>query len=328
MGEVYSHSLTCTTCNGSGVSSQKCYSCSGAGRKTCTSCDGSGKDECWSCDGTGNGTTSTKCTTCGGSGIGSCSVGICYTCTNAMGMTVRDYDGSCQRKGHDVRTTCTSCSVCGGDGKIQDGCMLDADLQSRDTIWQYNYSHDNSFGLFLNCTSYNEDSGIKDRAIVRYNLSVNDLGKKGIVYINYVSDGVYVYNNTIVTGKETENIIQSNDKRTSFFYNNLIYNRSSKASFSFTDTSGLVAEYNLVYNEEGASITNSDLFEEINTNGVYENPIFQGFLQEDSELGINNLFTFQLEYNSPALNVGKEVDAKEDFFGNPYKKSIGFYCGN
>lgn len=213
------------------------------------------------------------------------------------------------------------------DGKIQDGCMLDADLQSRDTIWQYNYSHDNSFGLFLNCTSYNEDSGIKDRAIVRYNLSVNDLGKKGIVYINYVSDGIYVYNNTIVTGKETEYIIQSNDKRTSFFYNNLIYNRSQKASFSFTDTSGLVAEYNLVYNEEGASIKNSDLFKKVNANGVYKNPIFQGFLQEDSELGIDNLFTFQLEYNSPALNVGKEVDAKEDFFGNPYKKSIGFYCG-
>ena len=155
----------------------------------------------------------------------------------------------------------------------------------------------------------------------------NDLGKKGIVYINYVSDGIYVYNNTIVTGKETENIIQSNDKRTSFFYNNLIYNRSSKANFSFTDTSGLVAEYNLVYNEEGASIKNSDFFKKVNANGVYENPIFQGFLQEDSELGIDNLFTFQLEYNSPALNVGKEVDAKEDFFGNPYKKSIGFYCG-
>ena len=214
------------------------------------------------------------------------------------------------------------------DGKLQDGCMLDADLQSRDTIWQYNYSHDNSFGLFLNCTSYNENSGIKDRVIVRYNLSVNDLGKKGIIYINYVSDGIYVYNNTIITSKKTENIIQSNDKRTSYFYNNLIYNRSKGAKFNFNDTSGLVAEYNLVYNEEESSIDNSDFFKTINVNGVYEDPIFQGFLQEDSDLGIENVFTYQLEYNSPALNIGKEVDAEEDFFGNKYKKSIGFYCGS
>lgn len=213
------------------------------------------------------------------------------------------------------------------DGKLQDGCMLDADLQSRDTIWQYNYSHDNSFGLFLNCTSYNENSEIKDKVIVRYNLSVNDLGKKGIVYINYESDGIYVYNNTIVTGKETENIIQSNDKRTSYFYNNLIYNRSKNAKFAFNDASGLVAEYNLVYNEGESTIDNSDFFKTINVNGVYEDPIFQGFLQEDSDLGIENLFTYQLELNSPALNIGKEVDAEEDFFGNKYKKSIGFYCG-
>ena len=214
------------------------------------------------------------------------------------------------------------------DGKLQDGCMLDADLQSRDTIWQYNYSHDNSFGLFLNCTSYNKDNEIKDRAIVRYNLSVNDLGKKGIIYINYESDGIYVYNNTIITSRETENIIQSNDKRTSYFYNNLIYNRSKNANFAFNDASGLVTEYNLVYNEGESYINNSDFFKTINVNGVYEDPIFQGFLQEDSDLGIENVFTYQLEYNSPALNVGKEVDAEEDFFGNKYKKSIGFYCGN
>ena len=218
-------------------------------------------------------------------------------------------------------------SVRESDGKLQDGCMLDADLQSRDTIWQYNYSHDNAFGLFLNCTSYNKNNEIKDRAIVRYNISINDLGKKGVVYINYESDGIYVYNNTIVTGKETEYIIQSNDDRTSYFYNNLIYNRSKNAKFAFNDTSGLVAESNLVYNEDEAFISNSDFFKTINVNGVYENPIFQGFLQEDSDLGIENLFTYQLEYNSPALNVGKEDDAEEDFFGNPYKKSIGFYCG-
>ena len=69
-------------------------------------------------------------------------------------------------------------------------------------------------------------------------------------------------------------------------------------------------------------------FKNININGVYEDPIFQGFLQEDSNYGIDDLFTYQLEYNSPALDTGMRFDGiKEDFFGNPYKPSIGFYCG-
>lgn len=213
------------------------------------------------------------------------------------------------------------------DGKIQDGCMLDADLSSRDTIWQYNYSHDNSFGLFINCTTYDTANGYLDKAIVRYNISINDYGKKGIVYINYASDGIYVYNNTIVTSKETEYIIQANSKRKAFLYNNLIYNRSGKAKFSIPDNSEVTASYNLVYSEDSASIEELDTFKMINTNGVYLDPIFQGFLQEDSNLGIDDLFTYQLEHNSPALNTGVTMDAKYDFFGNSYRESIGFYCG-
>ncbi len=212
------------------------------------------------------------------------------------------------------------------DGKLQDGCMLDADLASKDTIWQYNYSHDNSFGLFINCTYNNEN--FQDRVIVRYNLSVNDKGNKGIIYINYVSDGIYVYNNTIVTAYDTEYILQSNANRTSFFYNNLIYNRSATAKFLIESNSGVVAANNLIYNEYGSSISGMEHFKTINSGGIYdEDPMFVGYLQEDSILGIDNQNTYMLDENSPALGVGKKVDEVNDFFGNEYKKSIGFYCG-
>lgn len=214
------------------------------------------------------------------------------------------------------------------DGKLQDGCMLDADLQSKYTVWQYNYSHDNAFGLFLNCTSYDASKNILDKAIVRYNISINDLGKKGIVYINYESDGIEVYNNTFITGRDTEYIFQQNNKRKCSFYNNLIYNRSSKAKFLLEDDSYINCGYNLIYNDQDANVDNLNEFKAINLNGVYDDPIFQGFLQEDSNYGINDLFTYQLEHNSPALGIGKQFDGvKEDFFGNEYKPSIGFYCG-
>jgi hypothetical protein len=209
------------------------------------------------------------------------------------------------------------------DGKLQDGCMLDADLDSKYTVWQYNYSHDNSFGLFLNCTEGN------DVAIVRYNLSVNDKGNKGIIYINYEAAGIYVYNNTIITSYDTEYIIQSNGSgRISYFYNNLIYNRSDKAKFGIGGGCNMTAENNLIFNEYGSSIADMQYFVSLNKDGIYDtDPLFVGYLQEDSILGIQNQGAYMLDSNSPALCVGKEVAVVKDFFGNDYKKSIGFYCG-
>lgn len=212
------------------------------------------------------------------------------------------------------------------DGKLQDGCMLDADLASKDTLWQYNYSHDNAFGLFMNCTR--SDENCHDRVTVRYNLSVNDHGRRGIVYINYPADGVFVYNNTIVTGYDTEYIIQSKQDRTSFLYNNIIYNRSATAKFAVDKGSGMEASHNLIYNEYGSNIEGMEFFASINAEGIYgEDPLFVGHLQEDSILGIGNLYDYRVDNNSPALGVGREVEAAADFFGNDYRRSIGFYCG-
>ena len=241
-------------------------------------------------------------------------------CVSGNTIVTRSVDGTVIQYNEGYRNLA---SARDSDGKLQDGCMLDADLDSKYTIWQYNYSHDNSFGLFLNCTEAN------DVAIVRYNLSVNDKGNKGIIYINYESAGIYVYNNTIITSYDTEYIIQSNGSgRTSYFYNNLIYNRSDKAKFGISGSSDMTAEYNLIFNEYGSSIADMQYFVSINKSGIYDkDPLFVGYLQEDSVLGIENQGAYMLDSNSPALRVGKEVALVKDFFGNNYKKSIGFYCG-
>lgn len=71
-----------------------------------------------------------------------------------------------------------------------------------------------------------------------------------------------------------------------------------------------------------------EYFTSINAEGIYgEDPCFAGQLPEDSILGIGNLHCYQLGRKSPALGVGRTVDEAKDFFGNNYKKSIGFYCG-
>ena len=216
------------------------------------------------------------------------------------------------------------------DGKVQDGCMLDADLQSRDTVWQFNYSHDNAFGLFLNCTSYDPDNGIEDRVIVRYNLSVHDHGNKGIVYINYVTAGIEVYNNTFIVSAETSPIIlKSNTGRKFSFYNNIIYNLSADAELQIADTVYAEIGNNIVYNSAGASIKELDEFKEENLNGLYVDPLFEkNYSDSFDRIGRAFAENFKLDEDSPAFAAAAETDYKgEDFFGSPYKNCIGFYCG-
>ena len=99
------------------------------------------------------------------------------------------------------------------------------------------------------------------------------------------------------------------------------------AKFVVDSKCGVTASNNLIYNEYGSSITGVEYFKSINSDGVYDDPMFVGYLQEDSILGIGNQGTYMLDSNSPALGVGKKIEEVADFFGNDYKKSLGFYCG-
>ena len=214
------------------------------------------------------------------------------------------------------------------DGKLQDGCMLDADLQSRDTVWQYNYSHDNAFGLFLNCTSYN-DSGVEDVVTVRYNLSVHDYGNKGIIYINFPAKNVKVYNNTFVVSKQTSPIIlKSNENRNFEFYNNVIYNLSPNAKFEIADTNNASVKNNLVYSAGNGNISDLAAFKNLNKNGIYEDPKFKSAYYDSTErVGFASAERFKLKSTSPAYGKACSSENVKDFFGNPYSNAIGFYCG-
>jgi hypothetical protein len=216
-----------------------------------------------------------------------------------------------------------------GNGELADGCMLDADLQSKDTVWQYNYSHDNAFGLFEACTD------ARDNVTVRFNLSVADHGKKGIIYLNYDSARVEVYNNTIVTISSSEAssdpspvILQTNANhaRVLAFFNNVIYNSAAgakiKAEFSAADTA-----CNLVYNNGAGKISyTADDLTEKNEDGVYSSPLFAGRVPADlaARTGFSATVFAKVKSNSPALRSGKSVSGIEkDFFGNAYSPAIG-----
>jgi hypothetical protein len=116
-----------------------------------------------------------------------------------------------------------------------DGSAFDADLESPATVWQYNYSHDNKFGLITFCTT------APDRDIVvRYNISRNDQGR--IFNINYNFTSAGIYNNTVyIPAHLSPQILWETNARTGenfsgsqsyFFNNNLVYNLSPTATYN------------------------------------------------------------------------------------------------
>lgn len=209
------------------------------------------------------------------------------------------------------------------DGKVQDGAMLDSDLQTKNVIFQYNYSHNNSFGLYISCdgTSKN-DKGASDNVILRYNVSINDYGNKGIIYANYYSGKIECYNNTIITDKTTKNIIEINNDRTLSFYNNIVFSRSKDASFTLGNMTNVSVSNNIIHGI--SAIKNVDEM------GIYldvdPRPLKKTPDDVDSLIGFGKIkdyatFTYDSVYDEKSC---KNMNVKiSDILGNDYKLSFG-----
>ncbi|NLC17511.1 MAG: alpha/beta hydrolase, partial [Clostridiales bacterium] len=242
-------------------------------------------------------------------------------------------------------------------GVVRDGSMLDPDLRSPDTIWQYNYSHDNAFGLMTNCTD------VRDNIVVRYNISVAD--KSYLLNINYDVNSMHIYNNTfyipqnynsIIIHERKQKLSQRDENRNYIFENNLIYNDSLSASFDFAvlgesgthndivNTITRSFSNNLLYSakseEQGFTLPKAELFEyangkdgELQSGYLKANPMivkaYGGTSVERIGWGILN--NFKLLKQSPALGAGKPISdgLTHCFFGNIITSppNIGAYGG-
>ena len=93
-------------------------------------------------------------------------------------------------------------SGCKGTG---DGQGFDCDYNCRNTLIQYNYSHDNDGGFLLVCSPRHNDYRCgSTNSIIRYNVSYNDAQKSGARIFHISGAGVkdtYIYNNVIYVKK-------------------------------------------------------------------------------------------------------------------------------
>ena len=211
---------------------------------------------------------------------------------------------------------------------------FDSDWNSRNTIIQYNYSHDNDGGFLLIC---NEGSQPPERSagnigtVVRYNISQND-HHRGIKLSGPVKNTL-IYNNTIFVGKgEESDLVLHTDwggwATDTYFYNNIFYVEGS-GRFS----------YGVKGNPDGSYVSAPGPGQ--STHNVYDYNLYFGVQAvEDAHAltgnprfvapghaaeGRDSTAGYELEKNSPAINSAKvlEDNGGRDFIGVPVPQCGG-----
>ena len=210
----------------------------------------------------------------------------------------------------------------------RDGEGFDSDWNSRNTVIQYNYSHDNDGGFLLICDEGGrspEESAGNTGTIVRYNISQNDR-TRGINIAGPVKDSL-IYNNTIYVGPEhTVDLLLYSDwhgwTEGTFLYNN-IFCVAGTARFS----------YGISRDPDGAYATKSGFG--ASKKNIFDSNIYFGVKAPDDDLhalavdpklvapgqgtiGILSLTGYRLQAASPAKKSGKLVEKNggRDFWDN------------
>ena len=196
-------------------------------------------------------------------------------------------------------------------GEAYDGSLYDADLSSPNCIFQYSYSHDNAHGLFWICTT-KPDSGV----ICRYNISQNDRGI--IICPNYAFTSVYIYNNVIFVGEGTHPTIIDERRatgKTYYFFNNIIYNMSPDATYSWVEGTSRHFGSNVFYgfhpqNEPGGP-------DKIIADPKFADPGSAG-------PGIGSVGGYMLQKKSPCINAGLPIAGNGglDYWGNALRDEM------
>ncbi|MET9373077.1 right-handed parallel beta-helix repeat-containing protein [Streptomyces sp. NPDC002992] len=201
-----------------------------------------------------------------------------------------------------------------GGGNTKDGMSFDADGASKGTVFQYNYSHDNTGGFLLICPY----SGARTLdTVVRYNISRDD-GARLIQNCWGPILNTQIYNNTFVNRTKVPGYLVQDDagspattRHELSIRNNIFVNEGQSGGYAFKNpTPGLSFSHNLFH---GVNMTRP------NPGGVDADPLLRPDLR--------------LSAGSPALSAGTLItdNGGEDWFGNDVPATsapnIGAYEG-
>jgi len=203
-----------------------------------------------------------------------------------------------------------------GDVDEIDRGGFDADWNSRGTIIQYNYSHDNHWFCGI-MRDYNRDVKI------RYNISINERLAAYMYGFPWKDDAraIWVYNNTHYFAFSANVIASPGRERVpshTYFYNNIFY-FEEESGWGMEPDETCELRNNLFYNVEPKG-----------RNYVVGDPLFVDMQHPGTDIDMTDperLAGFRLQENSPAIGAGIILNdhGGQDFWGNPIsnKPSIG-----
>ncbi|WP_339316045.1 family 16 glycoside hydrolase [Paenibacillus sp. FSL R10-2734] len=187
----------------------------------------------------------------------------------------------------------------GGDGQ-----PWDFDIEVHDSIYQYNFSHDNEGGTLLVMNNTNNN-------IFRYNISQNDQDANGVFHLVNGGGNLYIYNNIIYrTGTQYKALTHASNTGMAYYTNNIFYNG---ASGQYTNSPRMTYDHNSFYGLN--SSVPSD------PNKIVGNP---GFVSPGTATGRDSADGYKLALSSPLINAGVAVAANGglDYYGNPLYNGV------
>ncbi|MDN3666948.1 DNRLRE domain-containing protein [Algibacter miyuki] len=143
---------------------------------------------------------------------------------------------------------------------------LDSDYRTKNTTLEYNYIHDNDFGILIT-GGPGSGTGFNDNTIFRYNILENDgvLETEGYgawaFKISGNATNTHVYNNVIYVGTSksyTDIVYHKNwnggQPDGSFYHNNIFYNEGADTAFNITTSTNNYFSNNLFYGNTMLSV--------------------------------------------------------------------------
>lgn len=211
--------------------------------------------------------------------------------------------------------------ISGVTGKGADRVAIDSDFNSRGTVVQYNYTHDNLGGFGSVFTGrfskrfHGGDWNIHNAGtIFRYNISQNDgWGKRYLFYHVEDAKNVQIYNNTFFVGKDLK--LRAFSERLSEQYtvrNNLFF---VEGELTFGQHVGDAAfDHNLLFGNISAPPSNPG--------GLTADPGLKA--PGTGSDGRDTVLGYRLLPGSPCIGAGQLIpnNGGRDFWGNPVSATL------
>lgn len=196
----------------------------------------------------------------------------------------------------------------------KDSQGFDSDYNSRNSLFQYNYSHNNDGGFMLVCSPRvgSGNIGTVD-TVIRYNISRNDGAR--IFHISGPVSGTRIYNNLFFVPQDRDIYAVLFDNWDGYsqdtaFYNNIFY-VEGRVRFDYGKSTGNVFENNVFY----GNIENRPG----DPNAILTDPMLVA--PGTGKAGLDSLDGYKLKEGSPCFGAGRPIEdpGKRDFWGTPLR---------